>query len=88
MKIIGKTEHQLIVTVTKEEIEKVFDKYYGKIPSEEFNIGKEFDIGNGYNFRSDIKASCQEMQRAMEQFEKARATLCQFALLVNGIDSK
>lgn len=69
-----------LVEVSHSEIEKVFDKYYGKL--DKLKVGAKIDLSEGYEFRTDIKAACRAMQEAMEKFDLKRETLFQFAELI------
>lgn len=85
MKIIGKGQHhnEYIATVTHTELEKCFDKYYGKESLKEFKAGDEVDIAAGYNFRRDINEACRKMTEAMRSFDEAKKTLTEFAIMVS-----
>jgi hypothetical protein len=83
MKVIGRTSGpsgEYIAIVRHEELEKLTSKYHGKLPKLE--IGGEMDLGAGYNFRSDIRSAFAGMEKAMKDFECARATLIRFADLL------
>lgn len=83
MKIIGEQGNGVfIATVTRSEIEKLHDKYYAKDTIPKTNVGSEYDLSAGYDFRSDIKKSCNEMIDAMKQFKRAQDTMTRFALMV------
>lgn len=83
MKIIGLTESSglYIATVSKTEIEKVFNLYYGKM-KKEIRVGDELALGAGYDFRSDIHGACEKMTNAMVSFESARETMMKFSVMV------
>lgn len=84
MKIIGKANSDTyLVQVSHTELEKVFDKYYGKLPKLE--VGQELDLGEGYNFRSDIQEACREMTGAMKAFDSKRLTMLRFAEMVGAL---
>ena len=81
MKIIGIDEKgNYIAVVTHMEVEKVFDKYYGK--TEKLNIGQVIDLGGGYRFRTDIKSACEKMESAMKAFSECKKTMTDFAVMV------
>lgn len=81
MKIIGIDEGgRYICTVEHSELEKVADKYYGHL--QKLRAGQEFNLGAGYDFRSDIKQACQSMADAERDFDRARGTLHRFASMV------
>lgn len=82
MKIIGIAGNNYIAEIHHEELEKVVDKYYGKLPK--LTTGIETDLLSvGYNFRGDIQSACRQMTDAVKQFEKAQKTLMSFALMVS-----
>ena len=81
MKIIGESSRDhYIAVVSKDEIEKVFDKFYGKMPP--IKVGDTIDIAQGHDFRGEMQRVCGSMQDSMKAFERARATLQQFAMMV------
>ena len=81
MKIIGESgRDHYIAVVSKDEIEKAFDKFYGKLPP--IKVGDTINIAQGHDFRGEIQQVCNAMQDSMKAFEKARATLQQFAVMV------
>ena len=84
MKVIGKGDRDTyLVEVSHTELEKVADKYYGKLP--ELRVGQEFNIGAGYDFRRDIKSACRGMVDASTSFGTARESLMRFAVMVAGL---
>lgn len=84
MKIIGKVnDNTYIAEVSHEELEKVFDKFYGKL--QVLKTGENVDLAGGYDFRTDIKAACSEMVKATKHFEKSHASMLKFALMVTDI---
>ena len=81
MKIIGEANSgHYVAIVSKDEIEKVFDKFYGKMPA--IQVGDTINIAQGYDFRGEIQRVCSSMQESMRSFDRARATLQQFAMMV------
>lgn len=81
MKIIGEAgPGHYVAIVSHDEIEKVFNKFYGKLPR--IKVGEHIQLSLGYNYRGEIKDACQSMQDSMKAFERARATLQQFAVMV------
>lgn len=85
MKIIGKADGgNYVALVGHTELEKLTYKYYGKLPK--LDIGSELDLGEGYNFASDIQQSCKKMQDAYEAFQQASKTLMSFASMVSRLD--
>jgi hypothetical protein len=86
MKILGKNaDGAYIAILSHAEVEKVVDKYYGHLPKLE--AGSEFDLSQGYNFRSDIASACRDMAAAMKTFERSRATLLKFANMVGELET-
>lgn len=87
MKILASISHRkYIVEIDKDEIEKVFDKFYDKFG--EIKVGDEIDLAKGYNYRGEIKSACVNMQDAMKSFERAQKTLFQFASMVAQLDNE
>lgn len=84
MKIIGFQDKSYIAVITHEELEKVFDKYYGKL--NRLQVGDDINLGEGYNFRSDIKTACQNMVAATTAFNTAQASMLRFATMVTEIE--
>lgn len=81
MKIIGEANQgHYVAVVSKDEIEKAFDKFYGKLPA--IKVGEHVELSLGYNYRSEIQRVCSAMQDSMKSFDRARATLQQFAMMV------
>lgn len=82
MKVIGKIDNDnYLVSVGHNEIEKVADKYYGGI-RKKYEVGDDIDISAGYDFRHDIRNACGSMLKSMQEFEKARDALTNFAVMV------
>lgn len=81
MKIIGESNNgHYVAIVSKDEIEKAFDKFYGKMPA--IKVGDIINLAHGYNFRNDIQRVCNSMQESMRHFSAAQHTLQQFAMMV------
>ena len=81
MKIIGEANRDhYVAIVSKDEIEKACDKFYGGMPA--IRVGDTINLAQGYDFRSDIQRVCSSMQDSMKSFDQARATLQQFAMMV------
>ena len=70
-----------VALVSRVELEKVFDKYYGKFG--DVKIGADYSIGAGYDFRADIQSACKKMEDAMREFGDAQATMHRFAVMVS-----
>ncbi len=84
MKVLGLAGGKTyLVEVSHNELEKVFDKYYGKLP--ELKVGSVVDLGEGYEFRSDIKRACDQMADAMKAFDSKRLTMLRFAEMIGGL---
>ena len=81
MKIIGEANRDhYVAIVSKDEIEKAFNKFYGQMPA--IKVGDTIDLAQGYDFRGEIQRVCGSMQDSMKAFDRARATLQQFAVMV------
>jgi hypothetical protein len=87
MKIIGKGEGgKLICEISEDEVAEVFNHYSmysanrGKtiINTE---VGKEINLGAGYDFLHDIETCCIKMTSAFESFKKAQDSMISFASL-------
>lgn len=83
MKVIGECSNGYIVEVSHTELEKVTDKYYGHLPH--LRVGGELDLGQGYDFRYDIRQACKSMVEAMERFGRVQDSLFNFAKVVGHI---
>lgn len=84
MKIIGKGDNgEYICQVSHSEIEKCFDKYYNKL--EKLDVGQSIDIGEGYNFRNQIKDLCDKIIAADEAYSTSRSTITDFALMISKV---
>ena len=83
MKVIGKTQEpgDYIAIVNHAELERLTDKYYGKLSA--LKVGDSMDLGAGYNFRGDIQSACRAMQDASKAFAKAQATMLAFSVMVS-----
>lgn len=87
MKVIGMVGNkEYLVQISHTELEKVFNKYYGKL--EELKVGDTTDLGEGYNFASEIKSSCEKMADAMKSFESKRAVMLRFAEMVMALSEE
>ena len=81
MKIIGEAgSGHYIAIVSHDELEKVFNKFYGRPPP--IKVGDTINIAQGHDFCGEIQRVCNAMQDSMKAFERARATLQQFAMMV------
>lgn len=81
MKIIGVDgKGDYIAVISHSEVEKVVNKYYGKL--DKLSAGDDIDLGVGHNFRVDIKKTCESMESAIKQFDAARKSMLQFAVMV------
>lgn len=88
MKILATAAHDtFIAEVSRTEIEKVLDKYYGKLDTK-LEPGTVVNLAAGYNFRAEIQSACRHMSDAMKQFESARATLMSFAVMVSNLPTE
>jgi hypothetical protein len=81
MRIIGMDGNgNYIAVVEHTELEKLTDKYYGKLTK--LSVGATLNLGAGYDFRSDIQQACKSMVDADANFDRARKTLHKFAVMV------
>lgn len=84
MKVLGKSSGDTyIVQVSHTELEKVFEKYYGKL--NKLDAGVEMNLAEGYDFRDDIKRACNEMRDAMKTFDSKLMTMLRFAEMVGAL---
>lgn len=84
MKVIGTGANgAYLCEVSHTELEKLTDKYYGNLKP--LKIGDEMNLGAGYDFRASIKESCKGMMDADLSFDRARATLQRFAIMVSAL---
>ncbi len=90
MKILAIKENgrkvSYIAEVSHEEIEKVYNLYYNKLGS--LKVDQELDLGEGYNYTTDIKATCASMQASMEKFDKTKQMLLTFASIIDKARTK
>lgn len=87
MKIIGIAQHGgYIAEISHTELEKVANKYYGKLP--DLKVGSEMDLGAGYNFCREIQSACKEMEDAVKQFHQAQSTMMKFAVMVGRLPTE
>lgn len=87
MKVIGMGEHDAyLCLVTHTELEKLADKYYGKL--QRLRVGSEMNLGAGYDFRSDIQTACRGMVDAEKNFDRAKNTLHKFAVMVAALPTQ
>jgi hypothetical protein len=70
-----------IAEVSHRELEQLTDKYFGHLPK--LKEGSEFDLGEGYGFRSDIVRACEKMGEAKESFEEVQQRLFDFCKMVS-----
>ena len=83
MKIIAEQGNGMfIATVSRTEIEKLHDRYYGREAIPKTSIGSEYDLGAGYDFRSEIKQACKEMVDASARFKRAQDAMIKFSTMV------
>jgi hypothetical protein len=72
MKVIGLSKErygrEYVALVSHDELLRVSDKRYGDSRLKELEIGAEFDLGAGENFRDQIKDACDKMTSAMMKF--------------------
>lgn len=88
MKVIGTTQQsgEYIAIVNHTELEKLTDKYYGKLSP--LKVGEEMDLGAGYDFKADIVHACKQMQDAVKAFNNAQTTMLKFAVMVGQLPAE
>lgn len=83
MKVIGLCGgNTYLVEITKQELEKSLNKYYGNLGFEP-KVGQIIDIGAGYDYRSDINSAAQAMVDASKKFDAVQKTMLAFAAMVS-----
>ena len=88
MKILATAARDtFIAEISRTEIEKVFNKYYGKLDTK-LEPGTVVNLAAGHNFRDEIQSACREMSDAMKQFERARETMMSFAVMVSNLPAE
>ena len=87
MKILGLSSDQYgekgyIVEILHDEVRAVANKggYHDKFP--DLNVGENYPIAEGYNFRRDIREATKAMQEAHQKFQAASATMARFTSLL------
>jgi hypothetical protein len=87
VKVIAKvSERTYLAEVSHDEIEKAFNKYYGKL--EPLKVGETLDLGIGFDFSGKIEQACKAMVIANEAFSKAQSTMTAYALAVANKESQ
>lgn len=88
MKILATgVDSTFIAEVSRHEIEKVLDKYYAKLDMK-LEPGVVVNLAGGHDFRGEIQSACRQMSDAMKQFERARAILMSFAIMVSNLPTE
>lgn len=91
MKVLGITEtgqgyskeRAYIVQITHDEVRRVADKAgYRDSDFPELQLGEDYCIAGGHDFRKEIVEATRSMQAAHEKFAQAAATMARFARLV------
>jgi hypothetical protein len=81
MKVIGlKDKDTYIAEISHKEIEKVFDKFYGKM--ETIKVGQVIHLDTGYDFSIGIKETCSSMVEASRSFDRNFDLLLRFAHMI------
>lgn len=81
MKVIGMIDSSTyLCEVSHSELEKSVDLYYGNL--DKLRVGSTLNLGDGYDFRADIKNACSTMANAEASFVNAQKTLYRFAMLI------
>lgn len=85
MKIIAAVNsNEFLASVSRDEIRKVLDHYYARTELK-IEVGTTINLGAGHDFRGQIQEACRGMTDAMRQFERARATLMAFSIMVSNL---
>lgn len=84
MKVIGLipvkySDDVYICQVTREEIKKYFNMYYGKEELGSIAVGSEIDLGKGYDFYVDTNNALKKTQEFIESNKKT------LDAIINGI---
>ena len=80
MKVIGKADDMYICLVGHSELEKLTDKYYGKM--KRLELGAEMNLGAGYDFRDEIMSACDGIVKGHDKFQAALDNITKFAVMV------
>jgi len=81
MKVIAKaSDSKYICEVSHDELEKFLNQYYGNL--RKLDVGREVNLGQGYDFSGRIEQACKNMAEAMRSFDSARKTMTDFAVAV------
>lgn len=86
MKVIGLADSGYIAFVSHAELEKVVDRYYGKLDA--LKVGSEMHLGDGHNFRGEIRDACRKMIDASEEFKRAQNMMLKFAAMVSALPAE
>jgi hypothetical protein len=84
MKVIGKAgSDTYLCEVRHSELEKLTDKYYGNL--KRLEVGDTLDLGEGYDFRNDIRTACSGAADAIKRFHSVAGSLHKFAVMVGDL---
>jgi len=73
MKVIGKSKEGYICEIGHTELEMFLNQYYGKLAR--LDVGKEIDLGKGYDFYHETKRLLGTMGDLVKQNKKFLDTL-------------
>jgi len=91
MKVIGLTEvgdgynkrKAYVAIISHDELLKVADKsHYGGDQLKELNVGEDYQISSGHDFRRELSDAIRRMQEAYTAFAKVAPIAAQFAGIV------
>lgn len=84
MKIMGMVDSgTYLCQVSHQELCKVMNKSsYGDGQLKPLKVGDELDLGQGHNFRNEIKVACEKLVEAHRASHRAHESLINFAELI------
>lgn len=85
MKVIAKKDRETyICEVSHREIEKYFDRYYGREDLKNLSVDQIIDLGKGHDFFRDTKSALEETRKFFKAHESTvRAIADGFLLTIN-----
>lgn len=88
MKILGFTEKDFgtkyICEISADEIAKIFDKSFYRHEGEEFKkfkLGQEINLGQGFDFREQLKRLLESFESSHTKFTEANKTMLSLSQL-------
>ena len=86
MKVLGISDatsydRRYVVEVTHAELAKVFNKgVRDDLPA--LKVGQDLNLGEGYDFRNEVRSVCSQFTTSHQRFVDASGTLSSFARMV------